>query len=180
MPARVVQGAAGRIGRYVEPLFLNRSGHTAHRFQTPLIGAIATIQLARHILHTTAPTRYGPTFTSVREFRRQLHDQRRMFALHAAFAASAEEPARTQLELRLRAADQAGPARPGMQFAQPVSTGGQELLTAIRNIESTLEKVQSVPALSAPQAPDMQRITAHVFDQLERQLRIDRERRGRN
>jgi hypothetical protein len=119
-------------------------------------------------------------FTSVREFRRALDGQLHMPTLRTVSSASTERSRQTQVELHLRAMAAGGWGRPSMQFTQPASASGQELVSAIRSVEKAVTKIQSAPAPSAPQAPDMQRLTAQVYDHLERQLRIERERRGRN
>jgi hypothetical protein len=174
------QVAGSHVERSLERLFQARSTRQAQLFQTTFASTIATAQLTAYGMHTPATSGDGTTFTSIREFRQEIHNQLRMLTLHATTVAAAERSGRAQVELHLRTVEEGGRGRPSMKFAEPASTGEQELLAAIRNVEKAIVKVQSVPMPTASQAPDIQRLTAHVYDQLERQLRIERERRGRN
>ena len=93
--------------------------------------------------------------------------------------APARDPGMSQLVLQMRNATEGAYSRPGMQFAQAAAPVNQsDLLAGMRNVEQALANFQASPPV-APPVPDMLQLTTHVYAQLERQLRIERERRGR-
>jgi hypothetical protein len=112
-------------------------------------------------------------------FHRLLEHQSRMFMLPAGRRISDERREHSQLTLHLRTeVDHMGP-RPAMQFVQPAQSSPPELLSAIRRMEAAVQKLPSLSTPPTQNAPDIQRLTAQVYEQFERQLRIERERRGR-
>jgi hypothetical protein len=117
--------------------------------------------------------------SALRKSRHELLTQFTMLILPGAKPATKDEIRHPNLILHLREAMDRAHSRPSMQFAQAATPNQPEILSAIRNVEKTLSKVQPALAPTPHAVPDMQRLTSQVYDQLERQLRIERERRGR-
>jgi len=102
-----------------------------------------------------------------------------MLVLPVAKPATKDETQHPHLTLHLRGATDRARPLPSMQFAQTATPNQPEVLAAIQNVEKAISKVQLAPAPMTHAVPDVQRLTVQVYDQLERQLRIERERRGR-
>jgi len=146
------------------------------------------LQISRETSATTTtlplfiinPTRVSQASTrlgqSIGELRRQTQERPQIFTLPI-FAGRAEHPQNSRMELHIRHTNNNSWSRPNMQFAEPSPSSQVEMLSSIRNVESAISKIQRLPAPASP--PDVQSLTAQVCDQLERQLRIERERRGR-
>lgn len=83
-----------------------------------------------------------------------------------------------QLTLKLHDVMRRTASRPSMQYAQFAAPSQVEILSAIRSMEKAVNKAQGAAMPAMTPVPDMQRLTNQVYDQLERQLRIERERRG--
>ena len=99
--------------------------------------------------------------------------------LPAASPVAKEETRHPHLSLHLRTTVDRVPSRPSMQFTQTATANQPEVLAAIQNVEKAISKVQLVSAPAPHTAADVQQLTVQVYDQLEKQLRIERERRGR-
>jgi hypothetical protein len=138
---------------------------TTHK---PTAGPIRALALHAELLHFT-----------LRKTSHELLTRSSMPVLPGAKPATKDEIRHPHLILHLREAVDRAHSRPSMQFAQAATPNQPEVLSAIRNVEKTLSKVQPVFAPTPHALPDMQLLTSQVYDQLERQLRIERERRGR-
>jgi hypothetical protein len=114
-----------------------------------------------------------------REFREHTQLRFPASASTVANAAPAHAPGVSKLVLQLRNVTESTYSRPGMQFAEAAPGNQSDLLAGMRSVEKALANMQAGPPPTAPQVPDMQQLTTHVYGQLERQLRIERERRGR-
>lgn len=105
--------------------------------------------------------------------------QDRVIALQLGGSASKELRQHSHLTLQLRTEVERMVSRPAMQFVQAAQSGQPELLSAVQRMETAVTRFQTLQAPVTIDAPDIQRLTAQVYEQFERQLRIERERRGR-
>ena len=116
---------------------------------------------------------------ALRKSSQELLTQSSMVILPGVKPATRDNLRHPDLILRLRETIDGARSRPSMQFTLPTTTDQQELLTAIRNVEKSLSANHRALPAASNAVPDMQRLTSQVCDQFERQLRIERERRGR-
>jgi len=105
--------------------------------------------------------------------------QDRMIALHSGGRSSEELRHHSHLTLQLRTEVERTVSRPAMQFVQSAKSSQPELLSTVQRMETAVAKFQTLQVPAATNAPDIPRLTAQVYEQFERQLRIERERRGR-
>ncbi|MGE0825100.1 MAG: hypothetical protein AB7G75_04620 [Candidatus Binatia bacterium] len=66
---------------------------------------------------------------------------------------------------------------PQMQYVKPDNSLTSGLSQAVQSLQHTLKKAMAAPVVSTPQV-DVNRLTRQVYDQFERELRIEKERRG--
>lgn len=151
---------------------------------------------SRMVLHTTATqtmtthNKFSGPIHALAVYAKQLYfllkksnhellTQSLMVVLPKAKPATEDEKRHPHLILHLRDTMDRARSRPSMQFAQAATPNQPEVLSAIRNMEKVFSKGQRELAPTPHAVPDMQRLTSQIYDQLERQLRIERERRGR-
>ena len=145
----------------------------AFHFQTVAFSTVILPNLFENLSHSAG------LHLITREFRD--HTQLRFPAPASTVAnpAPARDPRVSKLVLQLRNATEGAYSRPGMQFALGAPGAQLDLLAGMRSVEKALANTQAAPPPTPPPVPDMQQLTTHVYGQLERQLRIERERRGR-
>ena len=147
--------------------------------QSPVFQTITAFQSFAHTVNNFTASAGPLPWVSIREVHRRVQDQSRILTLQVMKPPSEENPRHPQLVLNLRALPGRTASRPSMQFAQLAASSQPEMLSAIRNMEKAISKAQASAMPAMAPTPDMQRLTNQVYDQLERQLRIERERRGR-
>jgi hypothetical protein len=147
--------------------------------QAPVFQTIAASQSFAHSVTNLTASAGSLPLASIREVQRHIQSQSHMLTLQVMKSPSEETPRHPHLVLNLRAVAGRTASRPSMQFVQLAASSQPEMLSSIRSMEKAISKAQAptVPAMTPP--PDMERLTTQVYDQLERQLRIERERRGR-
>jgi hypothetical protein len=144
-------------------------------YPQPFRTAASTSRFAKNIFRSQSSS----SVLHAKGIQRLIVHQDRMIALHFGGRASEELRQHSHLTLQLHTEVERMPSRPAMQFVQSAQSSQPELLSAIQRMETAVTKLQTLQVPLTTNSPDIPRLTAQVYEQFERQLRIERERRGR-